>query len=113
MRAARALVFPSLWYEGQPLTVMEANAMGTPVVVSDICAGREEVVDGETGLWFKSGDVDALASAMTRLRDDAFVSRLSQAAHARFWRAPPTLETHVDGLEAIYQTMLTRRRVAA
>ena len=46
MRAARALIFPSLWYEGQPLTVLEAKAMGTPVVVSDICAGREEIEDG-------------------------------------------------------------------
>jgi glycosyltransferase involved in cell wall biosynthesis len=25
IRAARALVFPSLWYEGQPLTVLEAK----------------------------------------------------------------------------------------
>ncbi len=113
MRAARAMVFPSLWYEGQPLTVMEANAMGTPVIVSDICAGREEVVNETSGLWFKSGDVEALASAMTRMRDDAFVSRLSHAAHARYWRAPPTLEAHVDGLEAIYHSMLMRQRAAA
>ena len=41
MRAARALVFPSLWFEGQPLTVMEAKGLGVPVIVSDACAGRE------------------------------------------------------------------------
>ena len=43
LRAARALVFPSVWYEGQPLSVYEALALGTPVIVSDLCAGREAV----------------------------------------------------------------------
>ena len=46
MRAARALVFPSLWFEGQPLTVLEAKALGTPVIVADQCAGRDEIEDG-------------------------------------------------------------------
>ena len=55
MRGARALVFPSVWYEGQPLTVFEALAVGTPVVVSDACAGREAVADGRDGFWFRSG----------------------------------------------------------
>jgi glycosyltransferase involved in cell wall biosynthesis len=48
MRSARALVFPSVWYEGQPLTVYEALALGTPVIVSDACAGREAIVDART-----------------------------------------------------------------
>src|SRR5947199_402834 len=52
IRAARALVFPSLWYEGQPLTVLEAKGLGTPVIVADGCAGREEIEDGVSGLWF-------------------------------------------------------------
>ncbi len=87
MRAARALVFPSLWYEGQPLTVMEAKAMGTPVVVSDGCAGREEIEDGVAGLWFANGDADALASALTRLGDDLLAARLSRGAHQSFGRS--------------------------
>jgi glycosyltransferase involved in cell wall biosynthesis len=113
MRAARALVFPSLWYEGQPLTVLEAKAMGTPVIVSDICAGREEIQDGASGLWFKSGDVDALANALQRLKDDALTARLSQVAYESFWRDPPTLERHVERILAVYQAMLEKRRAAA
>jgi glycosyltransferase involved in cell wall biosynthesis len=112
IRSARALVFPSLWYEGQPLTVLEAKAMGTPVIVSDICAGREEIEDGVSGLWFKSGDVNALARALERMKDDDFVSRLSNGAYESFWRDPLTLERHVKRIMAVYATMLDRRAAA-
>jgi glycosyltransferase involved in cell wall biosynthesis len=113
MRAARALVFPSLWYEGQPLTVLEAKAMGTPVIVSDICAGREEIEDGVSGLWFKSADAGALTQALERIKDDALVARLSQNAYQSFWRDPPTRDAHIQRLTAIYRAMLERRRAAA
>lgn len=106
LRKARALVFPSLWYEGQPLTVLEAKASGTPVVVSDVCAGRESIVDGEMGLWFKSGDADDLARALVALKDDATVRRMSKAAYEDYWRDPPTLERHIERLLAVYATML-------
>ena len=109
MRAARALVFPSLWYEGQPLTVMEAKAMATPVIVSDACAGREGIEDGAAGLWFKSGDADDLAEALVRLKDDALVERLSAGAYRDYWSNPPTLERHIEAILDIYQLMLARR----
>ena len=113
MRAARALVFPSLWYEGQPLTVLEAKAMGTPVVVSDVCAGREEIEDGESGLWFRSGDAESLAAALGRLKDDGLVRRLSEGAYRSYWRNPPTPEAHVGGLLSIYESMLAPHRAVA
>ncbi len=106
LRNARALVFPSLWYEGQPLTVLEAKALGTPVVVSDVCAGREEIVNGEMGLWFRSGDVDDLARALETLKDDAIVRRLSATAHTDYWRDPPTRARHVERLTTVYRGML-------
>lgn len=108
MRAARALVFPSLWYEGQPLTVLEAKAMGTPVIVSDVCAGREAVDDGVTGLWFKSGEVDHLARALNRLKDDMTVREMSDAAYQAFWRDPPTLAAHTARVTALYREVLGR-----
>ncbi len=108
MRCARALAFPSLWYEGQPLTVLEAKALGTPVIVSDVCAGREEIEDGVTGLWFRSGDADDLARAMLACTDDARIAAMSHAAHAAYWRSPPTPERHVANLAALYGSMLDR-----
>ncbi len=109
MRAARALVFPSLWYEGQPLTVLEAKALGLPIVVADNCAGSDEVENGVTGLWFKSGDVDDLAQKLALLGDDARVRAMSQAAYRAYWADPRTLDRHVEGLVSIYRSMLAAR----
>ena len=110
MRGARALVFPSLWYEGQPLTVLEAKALGVPVIVSDACAGREEVADGITGLWFKSADAEDLARAISVLQADAVVSSMSRAAHQAFWASPPTLDRHIESILSVYRNMLQRQR---
>lgn len=106
MRDARALAFPALLYEGQPLAVLEAKALGLPVVVADTCAGRDEVEDGVTGLWFKGGDADDMARALIKLGDDALVARMSAAAYASYWANPPTVERHVEGLLAIYRGMV-------
>ena len=111
MRAARCLIFPSIWWEAQGLTALEAKAYGTPVLVGDECAAREAVEDGVTGLWFKSGDADDLARAIRAMAEDATVARMSAAAHADFWRNPPTPERHVAEIVAIYRNMAGRAAV--
>ncbi len=113
MRTARALVFPSLWYETQGMTALEAKAMGTPVIVADVCAAREQIEDGVSGLWFKSGDAASLAGALERLKDDALVARLSKGAYDSYWRAPPTLARHVAETLGVYRDMLTRAHAPA
>ena len=87
--------------------------MRAAVVVSDICAGREEIQDGVSGLWFKSADAGALTNALKRLSDDALVARMSNAAHADYWSDPPTLEAHIARVVAVYAGMLEQRRLAA
>jgi glycosyltransferase involved in cell wall biosynthesis len=113
MRAARALVFPSPSYEGQPLTVLEAKAMGTPVIVSNVCAGRDEIEHGVSGLWFESANVGSLAGALNQMKDDRLVATLSLGAYASYWRAPPTRMAHVEGLLSIYGEMIGRAKAAA
>jgi glycosyltransferase involved in cell wall biosynthesis len=108
MRAARALVFPSRWYETQGLTVLEAKAMGTPVIVSDVTAACEQIKDGVSGLWFKSGDVGSLAGALEKIKDDTLTRRLSHNAYLSYWRDPPTLERHVAETLSVYRAALSR-----
>jgi glycosyltransferase involved in cell wall biosynthesis len=106
LRGARALVFPSLWHEGQPLTVLEALAMGTPVIAADGCAARDSVVDGENGLWFRQADPVDLARALGAMSDDATVRRLSEGAYRRYWAAPFSLERHCRRLEEVYSGLI-------
>lgn len=49
-----ALVFPSIWYEGMPLTIIEAFACGTPVISSNLGAMETMIVAGHNGLHFES-----------------------------------------------------------
>jgi glycosyltransferase involved in cell wall biosynthesis len=110
LRRARALVFPSLWYEAQPLIVLEALAQGIPCVVSETSAAREMIVPGRTGLLFRTGDAADLVEKLTKLRDDELVDRLSRNAYEEYWKSPSTLETHLDGLTDIYHAMLAEQR---
>lgn len=103
---ARALAFPSLWYEAQPLVVLEAAARGVPAVVSDGCAASESVRDGVTGLLFRNADVASLTAALRRLSDDALVQRLGRAAYEAYWANPLTVDRHVASLESLYRSVL-------
>jgi glycosyltransferase involved in cell wall biosynthesis len=59
-----AVVLPSQWYENAPMSVLEAYALGKPVLGARIGGIPELVKDGETGTSFESGNVDSLASAL-------------------------------------------------
>lgn len=104
MRSARALVFPSLWYETLGMSVQEALACGVPVIVADRTAASESVVAGENGVLFSHHDVAALAARLAELAtDDATIARMSAAAYARYWSDPPTLDRHVQALQGVYR----------
>ena len=60
---ARALVLPS-FAEGLPVVLMEALAIGRPVISTYVAGIPELVHPGENGWLVPAGDVDALASAM-------------------------------------------------
>lgn len=109
LREARALVFPSVWYEGQPLTVYEALAMGTPVIVSDACAGREAITHGGNGLVFKSADAASLADAILKMQDEETAQTMTQRAHADYWANPMSLERHLDSIEGLYRMAISER----
>jgi glycosyltransferase involved in cell wall biosynthesis len=69
-RAADATILSSSW-ENFPHTVVEALAVGTPVLAMEAGGVAEVVHDGVNGLLVPAGDTDALASAVRRYFADA------------------------------------------
>lgn len=65
--AASVYVLPSYYPEGQPRSILEAMAMGRPIITTDSRGCRETVEPGRNGLLVPARDVPALAAAMERL----------------------------------------------
>jgi len=79
-RAADAVLVTSAW-ENLPHTVLEALAVGTPVIATAVGGIPEVVVDGENGLLVPPHDVDAIAAAVARLvREEDLRGALAAAA---------------------------------
>jgi glycosyltransferase involved in cell wall biosynthesis len=110
LRQARAVVFPSLWYETFGLAVYEALASGVPPIVSDNAVSAGAIESGVNGALFRNGDVDDLAARIVELRDGATAARMGRTAYERYWREPLTLERHVLRLEDVYQAVIARQR---
>ena len=58
-------VLPS-YREGTPRTVLEAMAMGRPIITTDTNGCRETVIDGENGFLVPVGDCEKLADSMIK-----------------------------------------------
>lgn len=110
LRGARALIFPSLWYEAFPLTIVEAFACGRPVIASRHGAMAELIEDGRTGLLFTPGDADDLAAKVAwAWEHPAEMQRMGAAARAEF-EAKYTAERNYAMLMEIYAQAIEERR---
>ncbi len=99
----RALLFPSLWYEGMPMVILEAFAAGTPVVASRLGSPASIITDEKQGLLFEPGNAGALAHAAHRLLMDSSLSeRLGQQARQSFEQLYSPERNHQQ-LTGIYQ----------
>ena len=79
MKKCRAFICPSIWYEGAPLTIIEAFATGTPVIASRLGSMAESIIDGYNGLHFTAGDADDL-----RKKIELFIKETEQ--HSMFYK---------------------------
>ncbi|MGH7127929.1 MAG: glycosyltransferase, partial [Planctomycetaceae bacterium] len=93
-------------FEGLSNSVMEAMALGIPVVASDIPPNRELVGDGRTGFIVKVGDSVGFAQFSDRiLADPALADRLGRAARERM-RSEFSIEKMVQAHAALYRQVV-------
>ena len=120
MNRSRLLVVPSVTAttgdtEGAPMVVLEAQAMGLPVVGSIHAGIPELLVEGETGLLAKERDWHTIAENIALLvKEDNFWHKLSQQGQERV-KTSFNLRSQTRALENIYDSLIakTNNRVNA
>ena len=83
MKNGKALIFPSKLYEGMPMTIVEAFENKVPVISSNIGNANEIVIDGATGLHFKTGNAESLIRTIEEL-DKKDILTLKKSTYKEF-----------------------------
>ncbi len=107
-----ALVFPSVWFEGMPLTIIEAFACGTPVIASRLGAMETMITDRYNGLHFEPGSEAGLAEKLTEWQQfkDSEQTRYRQNADNSYqqWYTP---EKNRQQLLQLYESLISSHPV--
>lgn len=107
MKRCTALIFPSLWYEGFPIAILEAFSTGTPVIVSGLGGLPDIVQNNVNGLNFKPGDQQDLLYMVMLLLDDPKL-RAQLGSNARYtYLTRYTPQINYELLLKIYQEAIT------
>jgi glycosyltransferase involved in cell wall biosynthesis len=103
MALADVYVLTSYGWEGYPISTLEAQAAGIPVVVTDAGGSREAVLHERTGLVVPKSQPALAAEALLRLlRDDDLRRRMGQAGQQRAYNEF-TRERMVERITRVYE----------
>jgi glycosyltransferase involved in cell wall biosynthesis len=108
VRHSRALLVPSRWYENQPMTILEAFAASTPVVVTDMGGMPELVEPGVHGLVVPADDDARLAEALAHLDSNPDEAVTMGIAGRRRLEQDFAAAAHLSRLEGVYDKASTR-----
>lgn len=87
IKGAKALIVPSQWYEGFPMTIVEAFSLGVPVIASDIGNLSTIIKNRENGLLFKYDNKDCLIEKILELNtNNELLKKISNGANSSFDR---------------------------
>jgi glycosyltransferase involved in cell wall biosynthesis len=103
---AKLVIEPSVWYENNPLAILEAFALGKPVIGSALGGIPELVKDGQTGYLFKPGSASDLAQNIKNFYyNDELI--LQMGKNCRIWvekNCEP--QKHLEEILKIYNEVL-------
>jgi glycosyltransferase involved in cell wall biosynthesis len=109
LQKTQALVFPSVWYEGMPMTIIEAFSVGTPIIASNLGAMNSMIFNGSNGFHFDLGDIKNLKETITKfdmLSDSVKTQMGSNAFRSYTEKYSPELQPAY--FDATYSTILIK-----
>jgi glycosyltransferase involved in cell wall biosynthesis len=111
LKRCKALLFPSIWYEGFPVTIVEAFSAGTPVIASNLGSMKEIIQNKVNGLHFKPGDALDLISKIVFISENENLAQ-DMANHARMcYEENYTPAKNYEQLEHVYKSVISKDRI--
>src|SRR5882757_7124545 len=106
IRSCRAVVLPSEWYENAPVSLLEAYALGKPVIGARIGGIPELIRENETGVSFSSGDERSLGAVLADMaaRPDAQLAEMGKAGR-RWVTEDFTVARYRHRIMAVYRDL--------
>jgi glycosyltransferase involved in cell wall biosynthesis len=105
---SKLLIMPSEWYEGFPITILEAFQCGTPVLASNLGVMQSIIQEGESGWLFEAGNSSQLAEKVDYiLSDRENIINLSSYVKSEFDRRY-TDDINYKMLEEIYLDIIEK-----
>ena len=106
LKASHIVAFPSYYMEGLPKSLIEADAIGRPIITSNSVGCKEAVIDGYNGFLIETKDVDALTEKLDLLiRDKSLrvkMGRNSREYAEKYFDIETVKEKHL----VIYQELI-------
>lgn len=109
LRTAAALIFPSEWYEGFPMTLIESFAAGTPVLCTNIGNSADIVGKANAGYCFRLGDEADFLVKLESISDDSTL----RTAACRAYESCYAPERNYRTLKQIYDRIWEENNAGA
>ncbi len=107
MKRSSALIFPSIWYEGMPMTILESFSTGTPVIACRMGAMEGLIQDGDNGMLYAPADPRALKTTLQAWTDLDPACKTKVAVNARSsYEHQYTPETNLSQILSIYNSLI-------
>lgn len=108
---AKFSVYPSVWYENCPLSILESESLGTPVITANYGGMKELVEDGLTGILVDKIDKENLKYAIETLyNDDKKIKNMSENCIEKRKRMT-SMKQYCDKLLEIYEKEINYKKI--
>lgn len=105
LQSSHIVAFPSYYMEGLPKSLIEANAIGRPIITCNSVGCKEAVIDGYNGYLIPTKDVDALVEKLDILLSDAKLRQEMGKNARKYAEENFSIETVINRHLSIYQEL--------
>ncbi len=106
---AKLSILTSLWFDNSPVSISEAMAFGTVVLVSDRGGTKEMIEDGKSGLTFKANSIDDLIAKISLIINGKIDLKIMQKEAVSRVRKINGEEKYYQKLMKIYKELIDKK----